>query len=267
MEDITKRAITTLNAVDYILAEDTRTSGKLLKTHAITTPLKSYHSHNEQAMIDPVIAWLNEGKNLALISDAGTPLISDPGERVIKAVKTNGYNVVSIPGPSALISALITSGIETHPFTFYGFLPQKSSARDKILKTLVDHPYTMIFYESPNRIHKTLEAMHLILGNRTASIARELTKLYEETIQLSLREFEALPPLKGEIVLVVEGSKEAPLQTGDMLEHVSLLMEDGLREMDAIKRVAKLRNLKKNTVYMAVQKSKTNPKNEERDYE
>ncbi len=256
LDDMTFRGVETLKRVDYILAEDTRVSGNLLKAYGIDTPLKSYHAHNEKAMTEGIINWLEQGFDLALISDAGTPLIADPGETLIKTLSKAGFNLTTVPGPTALISGLIMSGIETHPFTFYGFLPQKTTARDKLLKGLISHPYTLVFYESPKRIHKTLEAMYRMLGDREAFMAREMTKLYEETYRFTLSEYGEIPELKGEIVLVIKGSQEAPLIEGDMVEHVELLMEDGLREMDAIKKVAKLRNLKKNTVYMAFQNAK-----------
>jgi len=256
MQDISLRAIDVLKNVDLILAEDTRTSGVLLKHHDIDTPLKSYHAHNEQSMVPKVIDMLESSRDVALISDAGTPLLSDPGHDLVRAVREKAFNIAPIPGASALLSALVMSDLPTHPFTFYGFLPQKAAARDKILKTIRTHPHTMVFYESPNRIQKTLAAMHAVFGKRRVTIARELTKLYEETISLTLDEYDQLDALKGEIVLIVEGSPEIMLDEGDMLEHVELLIEDGMREMDAIKQVAKARNLKKNTVYMAFQKKK-----------
>ncbi len=263
MQDISLRAIDILKSVDIILAEDTRNSGQLLKYHGIDTPLKSYHEHNETTMNPKIIDRLKADQTIALISDAGTPLLSDPGESLVRLVRASGFTVSAIPGASALLAALVMSEHVTHPFTFLGFLPQKNSAKDQQLKQLKTHPYTMVFYESPKRISKTLKTMYDIFGNRNATIVRELTKLYEETITLTLNEHESVPELKGEIVLIVEGEQKAPLQEGDMVEHVELLIEDGHREMDAIKQVAKLRQLKKNKVYMAYHQHKSSGNNEE----
>ncbi len=259
LDDISLRAIEVLKSVDFIYAEDTRTSQKLMQYHQILTPLKSFHEHNEDAKAEDVIHRLAAGRNVALISDAGSPLISDPGESLVKKVRDKGYSVSAIPGPTAIITALTASNITTAPFTFIGFLPQKEKAKQDIIKQYMSYPETLIFYESPHRIHKTLHVMYDIFGDRHICIARELTKLYETFIHMSLSEHESLPPLKGEIVLIVEGApKQDTLSTYDMLEHVELLISDGVSEMQAIKTVAKARQLKKNTVYMAYQNHKKN---------
>jgi len=257
LDDMSLRAIEVLKAVDFIYAEDTRTSQKLMQYHQILTPLKSFHEHNEEAKANDVIRRLTAGRNVALISDAGSPLISDPGESLVKKVREKGYSVSAIPGPTAVITALIASNLMTAPFTFIGFLPQKEKAKQDTIKQYMAAPETLIFYESPHRIHKTLQAMYEILGDREICIARELTKIYETFIHMRLSEHENLPPLKGEIVLIVEGApKQETLSPHDMIEHVALLIADGESEMQAIKTVAKLRQLKKNTVYMAYQNHK-----------
>ena len=251
LDDITLRAINTLKAVDLIYAEDTRTSGVLLKHYDIKTPLVSYHAHNEKARLKPILNKLKEEKNIALISDAGTPLISDPGQTLVKSLIEHDYPVISIPGPSAFLSALTVSGY-THPFLFYGFLPSKAPARNQVLESMKTLPYTLIFYEAPHRLKETLESLKTVFISRDITIARELTKLYEETIHLTLEDIDQLPPLKGELVLVVEGfTDETPMDEKDLIDHIELLISDGLSEMDAIKAVAKARNMKKNDVYMA----------------
>jgi len=262
--DFTHRAIATLNDVDIILAEDTRTSGVLLKHYDITTALKSYHAHNENARLESVIRYLGEGKDIALISDAGTPLLSDPGESLVRAVRKSGYLVTSIPGPSALLSALVVTDILTHPFTFIGFLPAKEKARKDILKTYKSLTHTLVFYESPHRLKATLATMYEVFGARKTAVAREMTKLHEEIIHFDLSNHPSFPEVKGEIVLIVEGSEtDVVFDESDMVEHVELLIDDGLKEMDAIKSVAKQRGLKKNKVYMAYQKHKQQYKDSE----
>ena len=265
LKDFSLRAIETLNAVDVIYAEDTRTSGVLLKHHNITTKLRSYHEHNEQERQEEIVRLLGEGDNIALISDAGTPLISDPGETLIKKVRDAGFGVSNIPGPTAIISALVASNLQTSPFTFIGFLPSKKNLKEKLLKDLSALPHTLIFFESPHRIHKTLATLYDVLGNRQTCLARELTKRYESFIHFTLSEHEKIPDLKGEIVLVIDGAKQQELSSHDMIEHVQLLIADGKSEMEAIKMVAKLRNLKKNTVYMPykTQKKSDEPDNRE----
>ncbi len=259
LDDISKRALDTLKQAQVIYAEDTRTSAKLLKHYAIDTPLKSFHKFNETARLEGILNDLKHSASVCLISDAGSPLISDPGENLIKAIKSKGYHISAIPGPTALIPAVSLSEIATHPFLFYGFLPQKNTARTKVLKTLASQSFTLIFYEAPHRLHATLKNMYEVFGARKLTIARELTKMYEEIIETSLDAYDKIPILKGEIVLIIEGAQALDdLSQEDMIEHVKLLIEDGLSEMDAIKKVAKLRSLKKNVVYMAYQRYKQN---------
>lgn len=207
LEDMTYRAVNILNNVDVILAEDTRTSGKLLKHYDIKRPLQSFHIHNEHKKLEQVIEDLKEGKTMALISDAGTPGISDPGFLLAREALKNDIKLESLPGATALIPALIKSGFPNDRFIFEGFLPHKKGRKTRIEK-LVEEDRTIIFYESPHRLLKTLKQLAEAMGaDRLASVSRELTKLFEETITNTLGEliehFERTPP-KGEIVLVLK---------------------------------------------------------------
>ncbi len=210
LEDITFRAIKILKQADLILAEDTRTSGKLLKHYAISTPMKSHHIHNEHKTVETVVKHLQNGKTIALISDAGTPAISDPGFLLVRSCIENDIEVVCLVGATAFVPALVNSGFPTNQFVFEGFLPVKKGRQTR-LKQLVEEPRTMIFYESPHKLVKTLTHFTEYFGDdRKVSISRELTKMYEETLRGTLKEmlthFQQKPP-KGEIVIVLEGKK------------------------------------------------------------
>lgn len=250
LEDITFRAVNTLKSVDYIFCEDTRVSSKLLNHYEIKKPLNSYHEHNKEFKSEVLLNLLKEGNNIALISDAGYPLISDPGYYVIREVIKEGFNVVNIPGANAAISALVVSGIAPQPFTFYGFLDNKESKRRKELEKLKEHTETMIFYESPHRIQKTIKSMHEVLGERDLVVARELTKKFEEIIRGTTSSLIDLETIKGEIVVIVEGYKESYIESDlSILEEVDLYINEGMQKKDAIKLVAKNRKLPKNDVY------------------
>ncbi|WP_271765522.1 16S rRNA (cytidine(1402)-2'-O)-methyltransferase [Aquimarina algiphila] len=210
LEDMTFRAINVLKDVDLILAEDTRTSGKLLKHFEISTPMKSHHMHNEHKTIDRIIQKLKSGDIIALISDAGTPAISDPGFLLTRACVENGIAVECLPGATAFVPALVNSGLPNDKFVFEGFLPVKKGRQTR-LKFLAEETRTMIFYESPHKLVKTLSSFMTYFGeDRQVSVSRELSKLYEETIRGTAKEvtqhFENKPP-KGEIVIIVEGNK------------------------------------------------------------
>ena len=257
LEDMTFRAIETLKKVDVIYAEDTRNSGRLLKHFDIETKLESVHEHNQAQKVDTMLDLLRQNKNIALISDAGMPRISDPGDLLVKACLDHDYTVVPIPGANALTTALIASPFQTHPFLFYGFLPAKKTQREKALESLKTRTETLIFYEAPHRINAMLESLKTVFDDRHVCIARELTKRYETFIDMYLSEIKDLEPLKGEMVVIVEGFKQGETFTeDDMIEHIELLIHDGKKEMDAIKQVAKLRSMKKNDVYMAYQTHK-----------
>ncbi|MGS2725789.1 16S rRNA (cytidine(1402)-2'-O)-methyltransferase [Psychroserpens sp. BH13MA-6] len=210
LKDMTFRAIEVLNQVDLILAEDTRTSGKLLKHYNVVTPMKSHHMHNEHKMVDQLIQKLKSGQTLALISDAGTPAISDPGFLLTRACVEHQISVECLPGATAFVPALVNSGLPNDKFVFEGFLPVKKGRQTR-LKLLAEESRTMIFYESPHKLLKTLTNFCEYFGeDRLVSVSRELTKLYEETIrgtaQEVLQHYTEKPP-KGEIVIVVAGQK------------------------------------------------------------
>lgn len=211
LEDITLRAIKVLKAVDVVLAEDTRTSGKLLKHYEITTPMLSHHMHNEHKMVDRIVDRILAGENFALISDAGTPAISDPGFLLTRACIEKGVDVECLPGATAFVPAIVNSGFPNDKFIFEGFLPVKKGRQTR-LKLLSEETRTMIFYESPHKLIKTLQQFEEYFGeNRQVSVSRELTKLYEETRRGSIKEvkdhFIEHPP-KGEIVIVLKGNSK-----------------------------------------------------------
>lgn len=209
LDDITLRAIKVLQDVDIILAEDTRTSGKLLKHIGVQKPLQSYHIFNEHKTVEKWVSKMKEGHTLALISDAGTPAISDPGFLLVRETIKEGLNVNCLPGATAFVPALVTSGLPSDRFVFEGFLPHKKGRHTR-MKTLAEEERTIIFYESPHRLLKTLEQLQECFGDREAAIAREISKLYEETVRGKLSElilhFQE-HVVKGEFVLVVEGKK------------------------------------------------------------
>ena len=243
LEDITIRAINILKEVDIIFAEDTRVTKQLLNHFNIQNKLISSHLYNENQNEEKEIKYLKEGKNIAIVSDRGTPVISDPGYILVKNAIENGYNVVCLPGPTALIPALVMSGLSSGPFTFYGFLNSKESKRKKELELLKSTSYPIIFYEAPHRLIKTLNNIHEILGNRKIAIVREISKKYEEVIRGTVENIlKTVENIKGEIVLIVEGNSKEPT-----FENISI--KDGLTPNEAIKKVAKERNIPKSIVY------------------
>jgi 16S rRNA (cytidine1402-2'-O)-methyltransferase len=250
LKDMTYRAIEILNEVDYILAEDTRVSSTLLNHYKIKKPLISYHEFNKLEKESKILELLDQNNNLALISDAGTPGISDPGFEIIHKVIEKGYHVISIPGASAILAALITSGLIIQPFTFLGFLPRKKSLFDKTILDYKNRYETLVIYESPNRIADTIKSLYNLLGDRKISISRELTKAFETIIRSSLFEAKDLEHnTKGEYVLIIEGAKKEVDLSLSIKDHVNQLIKGGLSEKDAIKRCAKERNILKNEVY------------------
>ena len=252
MEDITIRAVNTLKMVDVVFCEDTRVTGQLLKYLDISKKLISSHNYNESGNKEKLLEYLSNGSNVGLVSDRGTPIISDPGYELAKIAIEEGYNVVSLPGATALIPALTSSGISPMPFYYYGFLSSKESARRKELEFLKNIDATLILYEAPHRINKTLKDLGNILGNnRKISISREITKKYEEIYRGTIGELvEQNNEYKGELVVVVEGNKETTeYKSLTVEEHVNLYIEDGKSSMDAIKIVAKERGMKKSEVY------------------
>ncbi len=257
LEDITLRALRILREEAAAIAcEDTRQTQKLLAHYEIRKPLLSYHEHNEASRTAELVAMLEEGKSVALVSDAGTPLISDPGFRVVSAAVAAGLNVVAIPGASALLCALTASGLPADSFLFVGFLPPKSHARREKLEGLVHQPTAVVIYESPHRILDALADVAEIFGERPVVAARELTKLHEEFLRGAASEIRTQlagrPAIKGEFTLIL-GRAEAAIEAGDPLSAVDQLERDGVPRMDAIKTVAKRMGLPKREVYRAVE--------------
>ena len=211
LEDVTFRSLRVLREVDWVLAEDTRRTRVLLDHFEIPQKPTSLHAHNEAGRVDAVLAALDEGRDVALVSDAGTPLVSDPGERLVAAVAAAGHRVEAVPGASALLSALTVAGFGTERVLFLGFLPRKAGARKKVLESQIGRPETVVLFESPRRVAKTLSEVVEVLGDRGACLARELTKRHEEVLrgpasELAARLTEAPP--KGECTLVIEGASE-----------------------------------------------------------
>ena len=253
LEDITLRALRILREVDRIACEDTRQTRKLLERHGISKPLVSYHDHNEQARAEELLRELKAGKNIALVSDAGTPLIADPGYRLVARAREHGVTVSPIPGASALVSALSASGLPTDSFFFGGFLPAKKTQRRKTLEAMQSYAATLVFYEAPHRIMETLEDIAEVLGPRRVTLGRELTKIHEEFLAGEAAELrEALgkrPPLKGEITLMI--GKGESVEAGDTPLDLAVqeLIQAGVPRMQAFKTVAKRRGLSKREVY------------------
>ena len=253
LEDITLRAINILKEVDLIAAEDTRHTLKLLNHLNISKTLISYHRHNENIKTDILIKELKQGKNIALVSDAGTPGICDPGEEVIKKCIEEDIKVISIPGPCALINALICSGLDTKEFVFIGFLPLNKKNRKEKLKEIENITKTIILYEAPHKLEKTLKDLKEIIGNRKIVLARELTKIHEEYIREDINSLiEKAKDIKGEIVLIIEGAEkkeESDLLELSLEEHYEYYKQKGLNKKEIIKQIAKDRNVNKNEIY------------------
>ncbi|MFP4177557.1 MAG: 16S rRNA (cytidine(1402)-2'-O)-methyltransferase [Acholeplasmataceae bacterium] len=251
--DMSFRAVETLKKVKRIYAEDTRVSLKLLAHYGIDSALESYHEHNEAFKQERIIADLVQGDDVALISDAGTPLMSDPGYEVVQEAIRRGYPVVAIPGASALLAALVASGLTTSPFTFIGFLPRKANDAKRLVSSYRDRKETLIIYESPRRVRRTLELLEGCLGNRELVLARELTKIHETITRTTLKEGRTLPiNEKGEYVLLLgKDLNENPLMSVSVVEHVEHYIRSGLDEKEAMKRVAKERKKTKSEVYRA----------------
>lgn len=263
LDDISVRALNTLKSCDIIACEDTRHSLGLLNHFGITAKLTSYFEHNKKQKGAYLTAELKSGKNIALITDAGTPAISDPGEDLVKLCIKEGIRVIPIPGCAALINALIISGLNTTRFTFEGFLSVNKKSRNEHLESLKNDTHTMIFYEAPHKIERTLADMLRCFGNRRISIVKELTKIHEgcmyTTLEDAIEYFKSNPP-KGEYVIVIEGKNPDELKKENASEydsvsvpdHVNMLTEDGFDKKAAIKEVARLRDMPKREVYKIV---------------
>lgn len=253
LDDITLRALNVLKQVDLIACEDTRHSRKLLDHYGIHKPVISYHEHNEAARAAGLIEKLRAGASVALISDAGTPLISDPGYRLVEAATAAGITVTPVPGPSAAIAALSASGLPTDSFRFCGFFPAKASQRERLLSSLASDSATLIFYEAPHRIVDTLENVSRTLGNRRIVVAREVTKLHEEfirgTVEEAIAALRARPAVKGELTVLIAKADEPAASSAPIREAVARLEREGVPRMEAMKRVARERGLSKRDVY------------------
>ena len=255
MEDITLRAIRTLKEVELIAAEDTRQTRKLLTRYGISTPLVSYHDHNKEKRTPALIERLKTGISIAIVTDAGTPSISDPGHYLVRAAILAIIPVVPIPGASALIAALSVSGLPTDSFVFLGFAPRKPAKRKVFLEKMKAYPHTLIFYESPKRLPGLMKEIINLMGNRSAVVARELTKIHEEILRGSasniLKTLVARPSIKGECTLLVEGCKKAAeLDRDILLEDLrQLRLETGRPLSDLVKELAKKRGLSRKVVY------------------
>ena len=251
LDDITVRSLNTLKTVDVILCEDTRDTGLLLSYYDIKKKLISCHEYNEDKIIDNVVSMLKDGLNIGLVTDQGTPIISDPGYIISRGVIEAGFNVISLPGATAFVPALTMSGIEPSPFMFYGFLNAKNSKQIEELKSLKDYKYTIIFYEAVHRIKNTLENMLEVLGDRNIAVCRELSKIHEEICRDKISNIIPLvDSMKGEFVIVVEGNKDTiDYSNLDVVEHVKMYVDDGMSEKDAVKLVAKERGVAKSIIY------------------
>ena len=256
LSEMTPRAIDVLKSVDVIACEDTRTSGQLLKHFDIHKRLVAYQNFNEESSADGLINLLSKGQNVALITDAGYPLMSDPGQRVVRKATEQGYNVVPISGCNAMLNALVASGLIVQPFIFIGFLPPSSSLCKKKLQEYVNYPMTLVFYEAPHRIEKMLKACLEVLGDRECSLARELTKVHEEFLRGTISEIlEEVDGLKGEMVICIAGNSDEPkkdIDAGFILDTVREAISRGMSTSDAVKETAKKLNIPKNRVYELV---------------
>lgn len=266
LADITLRVLEVLKSVDLIAAEDTRHTKKLLAHYGINTPLVSYHSHNQKIRGGELIARLAQGEKIALVSDAGTPGISDPGALLVKEALARGIPVEALPGPSAVLTALVVSGLDTSRFVFEGFLPVRR--RRRALEELADERRTIILFEAPHRLVETLEAILAILGDRPVAVARELTKVHEEVfrgkVSEALSHFRDNPP-KGEITIILSGRETAPKgecdrgalpSPQDLLSFVRALTEAGMQKRAAIKEAARRFGLSAREIYALVEKAK-----------
>ena len=252
MEDMTFRAINVLKEVSVIFAEDTRVTRNLMNYFDISNKLISLHDHNEDQVKEKVFNYLKEGNSVAIVTDRGTPIISDPGYKTVKYISNNGFRVVGLPGACAFVPALIMSGIAPQPFTFYGFLDSKTEKRRKELEKLKFIENTIIFYEAPHRIYKTMEMIFEVFGDREVCLSREISKKFESVYRGNISSLlPTLEDIKGEFVIVVEGFKSNNIEDNNLsiVEQIDFYIENGMATMEAIKTVSKERNMKKNDVY------------------
>ena len=268
--DMSPRAVEALRQADFIAAEDTRQTRKLLTHYEIRTPLTSYHEHNKMEKTPVLIKRMLEGETIALVTDAGTPAISDPGEDLARACYEAGIQVTSLPGPAAVITALTLSGMKARRFTFEGFLPADKKERESVLARLADTTCTTVFYEAPHRLLKTLEVLEGVVGGqRKIAVCKELTKKHEKALHFTMEEalaFYTENPPRGEFVLVLDGADEEKLREErqdqwkeiPLTEHMQQYLDQGMDKKSAMKQVAKDRGVSKRDVYNALLKDKEN---------
>lgn len=255
--DISTRCLETLSSVDFIACEDTRVTSKLLARYDIKKPLISYYEHNRAEKGQYIASRIADGENCALVTDAGTPAISDPGTDLVKICQEHGLDVVAVPGPSAVISALSISGMDCGRFCFEGFLSVNNKSRREHLEDIKNEKRTMVFYEAPHKLLRTLKDFYSTLGDREIALCREITKIHEEVFKTSLckaiEHYEENTP-KGEFVLIIEGKKECENEAEEIdgVALVNALTEEGMSTRDAVKQVAKQYNLNKNQLYKEV---------------
>lgn len=253
LRDITYRAIEVLKSVDVIAAEDTRQTLKLLNHYGISKPLISYHRHNEDVKKEIIIDKVNNGQNIAIVTDAGTPGISDPGEEVVYEAIKNNIAVIPIPGACALINAIISSGLPTKEFSFYAFLPLNKKLRKEKFEEIKEDKKTIIIYEAPHRIIDTLKEIEKVLGNRKVVVAKEITKIHESFYRGNVEDvIEKIGIPKGEYIIIIEGNKEKKeneLNELSLEEHYEFYKNQGLDKKEIIKKIAKDRQVNKNEIY------------------
>lgn len=255
LEDMTFRAISTLKSVDAILCEDTRHTRKLTTHFDIDTPLIAYHDHNKLTAEDKIIRDMNAGKTFALVSDAGMPLVSDPGYELIRRMQETGLGYSVVPGPSAYISAVVASGIPSFEFTFFGFLPKNKKKKKERLEEIMKHPFTSVLYESPHKIKETMKLIAEADGEREVSISREITKKFEQHTRSTAQDIYLMIgeeiALRGEFVIVIRGFEAVETEVFETtpVEEIKRLIESGLKPNAAIKEVAQVRGLKRQEVY------------------
>jgi 16S rRNA (cytidine1402-2'-O)-methyltransferase len=264
LEDVTYRALRVLREAALVAAEDTRHTAKLLSHFDIRTPTTSFHEHNEQEKLPRLVSRLQAGDDIALVSDAGTPGISDPGYRLVKAATAAGIRVEAVPGASAILTALVASGLPTHAFTFAGFPPAREQARERWLNALADRPETLVFFEAPHRIRQTLEAALRVLGDRPAVLARELTKVHESLVRGPISVILAnLEEPRGEFTVViapVEAADDLPVELPEesrlLSEFYHLTEKDHIGRREALARLATRYNRPSREIYGAIERAK-----------
>lgn len=258
LQEMTPRAIEVLKEADVIACEDTRTSGTLLKHFDIHNRLIAYHNFNEEASAEGILQLLEEGKNVALISDAGYPLINDPGQRIVLRASEKGFNVIPVSGCSAFLDALVASGQIVQPFLFVGFLPQSHGERIRKLKEYQSCPFTSVYYEAPHRIEKTLNDMMDVYGDRNMTLARELTKMHEEFLRGRISEIlSVVNELKGEMVIVMEGCREDTGKDIDMSRIMDMVQADlaaGMSAKDAAREISAKTGIARNRIKELIMK-------------